>query len=303
MQPRDDRGGPATSEAANTAARQPLLAPTWTKCWIEKDTSTTDVASQRHAVKCRYDVPDAKQPIKPRTILVDVRFGPHGAGASKELAARSGEDVLIMAVPADVFPIEIGTVVQSPTFTSVGIGQDWFELKTKIESLDAIAAERPLGVKQPFDLWPVVVIPKAFLAYLQLEERAVSVAPFTVGPGGTSTEMSTRGKILALSRDPRPSLGYFVAPKEGELKGAYKTSPGLGTSPTEIPGAGRIPAPGVYVATETELRRATDEEAAITIPSVPSSADDAGASDAAAIDANASDAGTTGDAADSGADG
>jgi hypothetical protein len=255
----------AMSEAANTAARQPLLAPTWTKCWIEKDTSTNDPARQQHAVTCRYDAPDDKQPVKPQGFIVDVHFAA-GSNHIEDLAQRSGQDVVVQKVTGEQFPIDINVVVYGPTFNDVGLSENWFELKTKVENPDAHTSERPLVVKQPFDLWPVVVIPKAFIAYAQLDSHTFSVAPLTAGQEGTSTQATARGKILARAAEPQASLTYFVAPKEGELKGSYKTSSGVGNAMTEIAGGARIPGPGVYVATDTELRRATDEEASVVGP-------------------------------------
>jgi hypothetical protein len=264
------------SEAANTAARQPLLAPTWTKCWIEKDTSTTEAARQQHAVKCRYDAPGEKQPVKPQGMIVDVHFGA-GSNHIEDLAQHPGQEVVVQKVAGDMFPLVINVVVYGETFRDVGLGQNWFELTSKVESPDSFTTERPFVVKQPFDLWPVVVIPKAFLAYLQLDARTFSVAPFAVGQDGPTSDATARGKILARTSEPEPSLTYFVAPKEGELKGAYKTSTGVGTSLTEIAGGGRIPGPGVYVATDTEFRKATDEEASVVgpAPTPTSSAEDA----------------------------
>ena len=72
----------STSEAANTAARQPILAPTWAKCWVAEDTSTTDPERQQHAVTCRYDAPDEKQPVKLTWMLADVRFGEAEVGGA-----------------------------------------------------------------------------------------------------------------------------------------------------------------------------------------------------------------------------
>ena len=143
----------STSEAANTEARQPLLAPTWVKCWIEKDTAAPDPFFQNHKFKCRYDEPGAKQPIKPQRVVVEVHDA-RGGAQYKELHTQPGEDVVIRGVGNEYFPLKVYAHVSSSDFEKVGLERaSLIDARVPVANIDAATAEHPLELKQPFDLW------------------------------------------------------------------------------------------------------------------------------------------------------
>src|SRR5688500_17738439 len=145
----------ATGESANTEARQPLLAPTWVSCWIEKDTSTNDAFYQQHKFNCRYDEPDAKQPVKPQRVVVEVHDA-RGNAQYKDLHDKAGQDVVIAGIRNDSFPLKVYGHVSSSDFEKVGLERaSLIDARLPVANIDAATAARPLALKQPFDLWPV----------------------------------------------------------------------------------------------------------------------------------------------------
>ena len=77
-----------------------------------------------------------------------------GAGVAGAIKGAGGAEIEREAVAKG--PIELQIHVYGETFRNVGISEDWFALNAKVESADTFTSERPLTVKQPFDIWPVV---------------------------------------------------------------------------------------------------------------------------------------------------
>jgi hypothetical protein len=253
--PADDE---ASSEAANTAARAPLLAPTWTTCWVEKDTSTNDTFFQAHTVKCRYDAPDDEQPVHPKAMIVEV----HDARSdvkTADLFAQPGVDVAVKRVGNDRFPLKLYVHTYGDDFEKVGLERAGvLDARVQIATVDANPKERPLEIKQPFDLWPVTVIQKTSFYSLQLERTPISIAPWVFGQSVDAKSDGFMGGYAIGREQGAVATHHFIAPKQGGLAAKYHGD-------AEV--AVRIDAPGIYVAEANGLRKATDEETGAVPPS------------------------------------
>lgn len=270
----------ATSEAANTEARKPLLAPTWVKCWVEKDTTAPDPFFQMHELKCRYDEPGGKQPIKPRWVVVEAH-SPTGNAQFKDLHDSAGQDVVVANLRNDFFPLKIYAHV-SADFEAVGLERGGtLDARPVIANIDEATLEHPLEIKQPFDLWPITVIQKSSFFALQLARRPLSLAPFVVGQSTTATSDAFASGTAIGRTEGSVSTHYFIAPKQGALSAKYHGN-------VEVPNV-QIDGPNIYVAGETEFRKATEEEASGAGPTPPPPETDAAVpepivSDAATVD-------------------
>ncbi len=261
----------ASSDSNNTAARAPLAAPTWTTCWVEKDTSTSDAFFQAHTVKCRYDLPDEKQPIKPKSMTVEVHDA-KGDVKTADLFAQPGADVAVKRVGNDRFPLKVYVHTYGDDFEKVGLERAGvLDARVQIASVDANPKEQPLEIKQPFDLWPVTVIQKTSFYALQLERTPISIAPWVFGQAVDAKSDGFIGGSVMGREEGAVATHHFIAPEQGGLAAKYQAD-------GEV--VARIDGPGIYVAEASGLRKATDEESGVVPPS-------GGASSSASPDASA----------------
>lgn len=237
-------------------------APTWVRCWVER-------GAPKHALRCRYDAPDAKQPIKPSWVVVAVT-DMLGRSHSKDLHDKAGQNVLVASLGDEAFPMEMAVSVSTSDLEKVGLERTTLiSTRRGVLNADAAAHYHPVVVKQPFDLWPVTVIQRHSSFSLQVERRPVSIAPWTVGQArDASLDAFAVGAANGRAQGSK-STHYFIAPEEGGLSARYEA----GRAPSRV----SIAAPGVYVADEDGFRLATSEDANGTSPARPPASTDAAA--------------------------
>ncbi len=243
--------------AASGAQRleQVALGPaTWARCWFASN-GADEAFLRAYELFCSApESSDYPLPAKVTVFLVDARDGQSHA------VLEPGKTSSVGVVFANKLPlrVQVSASFDEAAAARRGIASriepNDFRLIQAVARPEDITSDRPLVATQPFALWPVTIVQRTSAFTLRPESLdAVSAAPFVLGLEKKATYRVENGTLVG-APDRRERTVYLVAPAQGSVGATYAT---LGSGGEQTV---RIDGPGLYVAEDHTLRKATEGE-------------------------------------------